>query len=269
MSSNISPLAIIEDGAKIGDNVSIAPYCFVSKDSEIGDGTTIAQGSLIYGKTKIGKNNEIFSHSVLGSKPQDLKYSGEDVELIIGDNNKIREFTFFNPGTAGGGGKTTIGSNNLFMGYVHIAHDCHVGDNSILANGVTLGGHVTIGSNVVVGGLTPVHQFVNIGDYTMVAGASAVAQDIPPYCLVEGNRATLRGLNLNGLRRKMDRKDIDTLKKLYSELFRSGKPLVENAERLLQNEKNPHACNLLNFVVKNKRGIPYKRDDLKDEKEAE
>jgi UDP-N-acetylglucosamine acyltransferase len=264
--NKISSLATIEEGAKIGKNVVIAPYCFISKDSEIGDGTVIERGAMIYGKTKIGKNNKIFSYAVLGSEPQDLKYKGEDVELIIGDNNKIREFTLFNPGTEGGGSKTVIGNNNLFMGYVHVAHDCHIGNNVILANGVTLGGHVKIGDHVVVGGLTPIHQFVTIGDYTMVAGASAVAQDIPPYCLAEGNRASLRGLNLNGLRRKLTREDIDILKRTYAELFRSNKPLLETAEEIKQNENNPHAVKLLEFVVENKRGINYKRDELKNEK---
>jgi UDP-N-acetylglucosamine acyltransferase len=258
--NKISSLAIVEEGAKIGKNVHISPYCFISKDAEIGDGTTIAQGAMVYGKTKIGKNNKIFSYAVLGSEPQDLKYRGEDVELIIGDNNQIREFTFFNPGTEGGGSKTVIGNNNLFMGYVHVAHDCMIGDHSILANGVTLGGHVHIGDHVVVGGLTPVHQFVSIGDYVMVAGASAVAQDIPPYCLAEGNRASLRGLNLNGMRRKLKREEIDSLKKIYSELFRSNKPLLETAKELLENEKNEHAKKLLDFVINNKRGINYKRD---------
>ncbi len=263
--SGISPLAIVEEGAKIGKDVSIAPYCFVSKDAEIGDGTTLAQGVQILGKTKIGKKNEIFSYAVLGSKPQDLKFRGEEVELIIGDNNKIREFTLFNPGTAGGGSKTVIGDNNLFMGYVHIAHDCIIGNNCILANGVTLGGHVQIGDNAVIGGLTPIHQFVKIGEFAMIAGASAVAQDIPPYCLAEGNRAYIRGLNLNGLRRKLERDDIDSLKRTYAKLFKSGKPLIEHAKELLDNEENIHSKRLLEFVINNSRGIPFKREVEKNE----
>ena len=162
--SKISPLAIIEDGAQIGKDVEIGAYCFISSKATIGDGTKIAQGSCIYGKTTIGKNNEIFSHAVIGSIPQDLKFAGEDVELIIGDNNKIREFTLFNPGTAGGGGKTVIGSNNLFMAYVHLGHDVIIGNNCILANAATLAGHVVMGNFAVVGGMTPIHQFVHIGD---------------------------------------------------------------------------------------------------------
>jgi len=258
--SNISPLAIIEEGAKIGNNVKIAPFCFVSKESEIGDNTSIAQGATIYGKTKIGKDNEIFSYAVLGSKPQDLKFKGEDVELIIGDRNKIREFTLFNPGTSGGGSKTIIGDDNLFMGYVHIAHDCIVGNNCVLANGVTLGGHVEISNGVVIGGLTPVHQFVKIGEYAMVAGASAVGQDVPPYCLVEGNRASIRGLNLTGLRRVMTRRDIDLLKQTYTKVFKGENSFRVEALELLENETHSFSKKLLDFISLNTRGISLKRD---------
>jgi UDP-N-acetylglucosamine acyltransferase len=257
--SKISPLAIIEDGAVIGENVEIAPYCFISAQASIGDGTTIAQGSCIYGKTTIGKNNVIFSHAVLGSVPQDLKYNGEDVELIIGDNNKIREFTLFNPGTKGGGGKTIIGSHNLFMGYVHIGHDVIIGNHCILANAATLAGHVEIGDYAVIGGMTPIHQFVHIGEYAMIGGASAVAQDIPPYCMAEGNRAALRGLNLTGLRRNAQRDDINALKSAYRDLFESGQPLKESAAELVENTNNHHVITLCNFILKTKRGIPFER----------
>lgn len=257
--SSISPLAIIEDGAVIGKDVSIAPYCFISSQSTIGDGTKIEHGSCIYGKTTIGKNNHIFSHAVLGSIPQDLKFAGEDVELIIGDNNKIREFTLFNPGTKGGGGKTIIGSNNLFMGYVHIGHDVIIGDNCILANAATLAGHVEMGNYAVIGGMTPIHQFVHIGDYAMVAGASALAQDVPPFCMAEGNRATLRGLNLTGLRRHIPREEIDELKSAYRELFEAGKPLKDVASALLESTDSAFVKSLCNFVIETKRGIPYER----------
>ena len=258
----ISPLAIIEDGAQIGENVEIAAYCFISSEAKIGDGTTIAHGSCIYGKTTIGKNNRIFSHAVLGSIPQDLKFHGEDVELIIGDNNTIREFTLFNPGTEGGGSVTRVGDNNLFMGYVHLGHDVIIGNNCIFANAVTLAGHVVIGNNAVVGGMTPVHQFVHIGDFAMIGGASALSQDIPPYCLAEGNRATLRGLNLTGLRRHLERSDIDALKSAYKELFESGKPLQEVAKELLGSTVNNYVQNLCNFIVNTKRGIPFERKNI-------
>ncbi len=255
----ISDKAIIEDGAQIGENVSIAPYAFVSSEAVIGEGTTIAQGACIYGKTTIGKNNRIFSHAVLGSVPQDLKYNGEEVELIIGDNNTIREFTLFNPGTAGGGSKTIIGSHNLFMGYVHVGHDSIIGSHCIFANAATIAGHVEIGDHVVIGGMTPVHQFVHIGDYAMVAGASALSQDVPPFCMAEGNRAGLRGLNLTGLRRKLERDDINELKSAYRELFEKGRPLKDAAQELLDGTANHHVKELANFVIKTKRGIAFER----------
>ncbi len=255
----ISPQAIIEEGAQIGENVSIAAYAFVSSEAIIGDGTTIAQGACIYGKTTIGKNNRIFSHAVIGSVPQDLKYNGEEVELIIGDDNTIREFTLLNPGTAGGGSKTIIGSHNLLMGYVHVGHDCIIGSHCIFANAATIAGHVEIGDHVVIGGMTPVHQFVHIGDYAMVAGASALSQDVPPFCMAEGNRAGLRGLNLTGLRRKLERDEINQLKSAYRELFEKGRPLKDAAQELLDETDNQYVKALCDFVVKTKRGIAYER----------
>jgi UDP-N-acetylglucosamine acyltransferase len=256
----ISPHAIIEEGAIIGEDVEIGAFCFVSGKSKIGRGTKIAQGTCIYGNTTIGEDNEIFSHAVLGSVPQDLKYAGEEVELIIGDRNKIREFTLFNPGTAGGGGKTVVGNDNLFMGYVHLGHDVIIGDHCILANAATLAGHVEMGNYAVIGGMTPVHQFVKIGDYAMIAGASALSQDVPPYCLAEGNRAILRGLNLNGLRRHVERGEIDALRSAYRDLFESGKPLQEQASALLEATQSDYVKNLCTFIVNTKRGIPYERN---------
>ena len=257
--SKISPLAIIEDGAIIGTDVEIGPYCLISSQTIIGDGTKIDQNSCIYGKTTIGKNNHIFSNAVIGSIPQDLKFNGEDVELIIGDNNTIREFTLFNPGTKGGGGKTIVGNQNLFMAYVHLGHDVIIGNHCILANAATLAGHVEVGDYAVIGGMTPIHQFVHIGNYAMVGGASALAQDVPPFCMAEGNRASLRGLNLTGLRRNLDRDDINALKSAYKELFESGKPLKDTANELLELNSNHYVNDLCNFVLKTKRGIPYER----------
>lgn len=257
--NKISPLAVIEEGAVIGEDVEIGPFCFISGKAKIGKGTKIAASACIYGNTTIGDYNNIFSHAVLGSIPQDLKYAGEEVELIIGNHNKIREFTLFNPGTVGGGSKTIVGSHNLFMGYVHLGHDVIIGDHCILANAATLAGHVEMGNYAVIGGMTPVHQFVKIGDYAMVAGASALSQDAPPYCLVEGNRAVLRGLNLNGLRRHVERADIDALRAAYRELFESGKPLQENATALLSTASSTYVQNMCTFIINTKRGIPFER----------
>ncbi len=199
----IDQTAIVEKGAKLDAGVKIGAYAFVGKDVSIGKDTTIASHTIIKGKTTIGQKNRIFSHGAIGTIPQDLKYNGEPSELVIGDNNTIREFVLFNTGTEGGGMVTSIGSGNLFMGYVHVGHDVHIGDNCILANAATLAGHVVLEDGVVVGGMTPIHQFVRVGEFAMIAGASALAQDVPPYMLAQGNRAFIRGLNLNGLRRKI------------------------------------------------------------------
>lgn len=259
--SNIHPTAIIEDGAKIGENVTIGAYTYIGKNVVIGDGNVIDTHTLIDGYTTIGKNNHIFSHATIGSVPQDLKYNGEKSELIIGDNNKIREYTLINPGTEGGGMITKVGSNNLLMGYVHLGHDVIMGDNCILANGATLAGHVELGNYVVIGGLTPVHQFVHIGDFAMVAGASALSQDVPPYCLAQGNHAILRGLNLTGLRRHIDRGEIDSLKIAYKELFEQGNPLQDTSKKLATSSESESVKNLANFIMNSKRGIPFEREN--------
>jgi len=262
--SNIHSTALIEDGAIIGKNVSIGPFAYIGKQVILGDNTTVASHAVIEGKTTVGKNNRIFSHSAVGTIPQDLKFAGEDVELIIGDNNTIREFTLLNPGTKGGGSVTKIGNGNLLMGYVHLGHDVILGDNCILANGATLAGHVELGNHVVIGGLTPVHQFVHIGDFAMIGGASALAQDIPPYCLAEGNRANLRGLNLTGLRRNLERDEINALKVAYRELFEQGYPLQEVAQKLFETSKSEKVKKLCEFIKTSKRGIPFNRTKNED-----
>ena len=244
---------------KVGKNCQIGIGVIIDEDVVIGDNCIIEPYAVITGYTTIGDNNHIFSHAVVGSIPQDLKYHGEKTKLIIGNNNKIREFTLINTGTVGGGGITRIGDNNLLMGYVHIAHDVIIGNNCILANAVTLAGHVELENDVVIGGMTPIHQFVKVGEFAMVAGASALSQDVPPYCLAEGNRAKLRGLNLTGLRRKLEnREDINAIKRAYKELFESGKPLRESASKLLDS-KNKYVKHLAEFVLNSKRGIPYDR----------
>jgi len=261
--NNIHPSAIIEDGVILGNNITVDAYAIIKNGVKIGDNTSVGAYSLIQGNTTIGENNEIFSHASIGSIPQDLKFAGEDVELIIGDFNKIREFTLLNPGTKDGGGKTVIGSKNLLMGYVHVAHDVIIGDNCIFANAVTLAGHINCGDYVVIGGLTPVHQFCTIGSHAMVAGASALAQDVPPFCLAEGNRAKLRGLNLNGLRRRFNNKeDINLLKKAYKQLFASSQCLQDVARELKETSKNVLVLELVEFVLNTKRGIPLKLKTL-------
>ena len=262
--SLIHPSAVIEDGALLGKNVSVGPFTYIGAQVIIGDNTSVAANVVIEGKTSIGKNNSIFPHAAVGTIPQDLKFDGEDVELIIGDDNTIREFTLLNPGTKGGGAVTKIGNGNLLMGYVHLGHDVIIGDGCILANGATLAGHVELGNHVVIGGLTPIHQFVHVGDYAMVGGASALAQDVPPFCLAEGNRANLRGLNLTGLRRKMQREEINALKSAYRELFEQGNPLQDVAQKLFESSESEAVKKLCAFIKTSKRGIPFTRIKTED-----
>ena len=257
--SLIHPSAIIEEGAILGANVLVGPFAYIGSKVKIGDNTTVASHAVIEGDTTIGKNNRIFSHTAVGTIPQDLKFNGENVQLIIGDNNTIREFALINPGTIGGGGITQIGNNNLLMGYVHVGHDIVIGNHCILANATNLGGHAEIGDHVVIGAMSAIHQFVNLGDYAMIGGASALTQDVPPFCLAEGNRATLRGLNLIGLRRKIERKDIDALKSAYRELFEQGNPLQETAQTLFETNTSEKVKSLCKFIMTSKRGIPFTR----------
>ena len=185
------------------------------------------------GWTTIGKNNKFFSHGAIGSIPQDLKYNQEKTELIFGDNNTIREHVLINPGTKGGNKITKIGNGNLLMGHTHIGHDCIIGNNIVLSNSSIVAGHVQIDSNTIIGGMSGLHQFVHIGEFCMIGGGSMVAQDIPHYCLAEGNRAVIKNLNTIGLRRNIeDRAIIDELKNVYKDLFLSGKPLKDMAKEI-------------------------------------
>ncbi len=257
--SNIHPSAIIEKGAKICESAVIGAYTFISKDADIKSGVKVHQGAQIHGNTEIGEKTQIFQNAAIGAVPQDLKFRGGDVRLVIGKNNTIREFTFFNPGTEDDRGETTIGDNNLFMAYTHIAHDCVIGNNNIFANNVALAGHCVAGNHIVIGGHTPVHQFVHIGDYAMIGGASAVTQDIPPFCLAEGNRAVVKSLNLVGIRRKFEKNDVEALLNAYKTLFRSGESLREGAKIFLETTENEKVKQLCEFIMTTKRGVPYER----------
>ena len=257
--ANIHKTAIIELGAKIHPSVKIGAYSVVNSKVSIDEGTTIASHCVIDGLTSIGKNNKIFSFAVVGTIPQDLKYNAEVTKLIIGDNNTIREHTLINTGTIGGGGITSIGNNCLLMGHVHLGHDCILKNNIVVANSTAIAGHVEIESNAVVGGMSAIHQFCKIGEYSMIGGGSIVVQDIPPYCICEGNRASLRALNINGLRRHFERFDINEIKKAYKEIFTSNKAISETSLSILENTSNKYVKNLALFVINTKRGIPFIR----------
>jgi UDP-N-acetylglucosamine acyltransferase len=257
--SIIHPTAIIEDGAKLGSNVEVGAYSIVKKDAKLANGVKLHSHVLIDGHTDIGENTEIFPFSAIGTAPQDLSYKGEIVRLIIGNNNTIRENVLINPGTLKDNSETIIGDYNLFMGSTHVAHDAILGNHIVMVNQSMVAGHVIVEDGVIIGGSTPIHQFVKLGAYSMIGGASAVAQDIPPFCLAEGNRAVVKSLNLIGIRRKFDKKDIEALTSAYKILFRSDAPLKEGAENLIKTVDNEKVKQLCDFIITTKRGIPYMR----------
>lgn len=220
MTDTIHPTTIINDGAQIGDNCHIGPYCVIGSQVVLGDNCSLQSHVVIDGDTHIGDGCEIFPFASIGTKPQDLKYNGEPVQLRIGKNNRIREQVTINPGTVGDKSLTQIGDNNLLMIGVHVAHDCMIGNGNVFANNATLAGHVHVGNNVVIGGLSAVHQFCRIGDHAMIGGMSGVENDVIPYGLVMGERAHLAGLNLVGLeRRGFDKADVKILMKAFKQLF--------------------------------------------------
>ena len=226
--AKVHTTALIERGAELAESVSVGPYSIVGPKVRIGEGSTIGAHCVIEGRTTIGRDNRIFQFCSLGAVPQDKKYAGEDTELSIGDRNTIREFCTFNLGTAQDVGTTRIGHDNWIMAYVHIAHDCQVGDQTILANNATLAGHVHLGDWVFIGGLTGVHQFVKIGAHAMAGFASAVTQDVPPFMTVDGNPLAVRGFNVEGLRRRgFGPGRIAAVKQMHRLLYRSGKTFEE------------------------------------------
>ena len=249
----IDKTAIINKNAKIHPSVKIGPYTVIGPNVEIEENTEIQSHVSITGNTKIGKDNKIYPFVSIND-PQDLKYNGEETSLVVGDNNKIREYVTINPGTTGGGGKTVIGNNCLFMISSHIAHDCQVGNNVIIANNVPLGGHAIIEDNVVIGGNSAVQQFTRIGKMAMIGGMTGVLHDVIPYGLSTGNRNSLQGLNLIGLRRaKFENKDILGLSEAYNEIF-ATKNINENISKLNGSfEKNPLVKEVIEFITKDKK----------------
>ena len=224
----VHPSSIIHPETTIGEDVEIGPFCTIGKNVKIGQGTTILAGAHIHENTFIGENNKIFHGAIIGIEPQDLKYESGGC-LIIGNNNTIREYTTIHRSSTKA--ETIIGNSNLLMAYCHVAHDCKIGDNNILANNSTLGGHVIFGNNINSGGLAAFHQFVEIGDGAFIAGSAAVTQDIPPYCMVQGDRAKIFGLNIIGLKRAgIEEKDLSLIKKAFRLILKNNKELF--AERM-------------------------------------
>ena len=249
----IHKTAIVNSKAKISNNVTIGPYSIIGPNVVIGENTVLQSHVNILGDVEIGKGNKIYPFVSI-NEPQDLKYKGETTKLIIGNNNKIREYVSINPGTVGGGGKTVIGNNCLFMVSSHVAHDCQLGNNIIVANNVAIAGHAIIDDNVVIGGNSAVQQFTRIGKMAMIGGMTGVSRDVIPYGLSMGNRNLLHGLNLIGLRRaKFDNKDILTLSDAYKQIF-ATKNLTENLNNLNGSFKdNPLVKEILEFITMDKK----------------
>lgn len=257
MSQNIHPTAIIEDGAQIGADVAIGPYCTIGPRVVLGDYVTLRAHVHVEGITTIGEGTEIYPFASIGTPPQDLKYANEETELIIGKNNKIREHVTMNPGTAQDKGKTVIGDNCLFMMASHVAHDCVIGNNVILANNATLGGHVHVGDFAVLGGLSAVHQFIRIGSHAIIGGMSGVENDVIPYGRVKGERAFLAGLNLIGLeRRGFTKDDIRKLQRAFNQLFGDEGTLDQRIETVSEDFANDNLVMSIIDFAKEKTRFP-------------
>jgi len=256
MRTFIHPTALVSPTARIDSDVKIGPFCVIEDNVRIKSGTAINSFVHISKNTYIGKDCEIFQGSVIGEVPQDLKYDGESTKLIIGDRTKIREFCTINKGTKANG-ETLIGDDVLLMAYVHIAHDCIIGNNIILANGVQVGGHVEIGDRVTVGGMTPIHQFTKIGCHSFIGGGYRIVQDIPPYILAMGEPLKYAGINSIGLRRRNFPPDVrDVIKKIYKIIFKSKTNLSDSIALIKHDyEKYEEANTIIDFIKNSNRGL--------------
>ncbi len=253
----IHPSAIIHPAARLGANVAVGAYSVIGAEVEIGERTTIGPHAIIDGPTRIGCDNQIGSFSVLGGPPQDKKYAGEPTRLEVGDRNTIREYCTFSRGTAGDAGVTRVGSDNWIMAYVHIAHDCAIGSNTVLANNTQLAGHVHVGDWAVLGGFTGVHQFVRIGAHAMIGGGTMLRQDVPPYITIAGNPPKAFGVNAEGLRRRgYAAAAIEAIQRAYRTLYRDGLALeAARAELGRQAAAAPEIVPLVDFLNAASRGI--------------
>lgn len=254
----IHPSAVVDSSATVAETASIGPFCLIGPNVTLGENVRLHSHVVVEGRTSIGDGTEIFPFASIGHAPQDLKYKGEPSQLVIGSNCKIREHVTMNPGTEGGGMRTSVGDNCLFMASSHVAHDCKVGNNVIMANNATLAGHVEIGDFAIIGGLAAIQQFVRVGPHAMIGGMSGIVNDVIPYGLVAGAHASLSGLNLVGLRRRgFAREEIHALRQAYEVLFGEGGTI---AERLDQVEaamgETPTVRGMIDFArVSSNRGL--------------
>lgn len=253
----IHPTAIVHPDARLGANVTVGAYSLISEHVEIGENSRIGPHVVIEGHTRIGRDNEIFQFCSLGAVPQDKKYDAEPTRLEIGDRNTIREYCSFNVGTAQDLGVTRVGSDNWIMAYVHIAHDCQVGDHTIFANNATLAGHVVVGDWAILGGFTGVHQFGRVGAHSFCGVGTVLLQDLPPFVTVAGNPASPRGINSEGLRRRgFSAEGIAAIKRAYRALYRSGLSLDQARERIAEIAgEQPEAIPFSDFIAETGRGI--------------
>ncbi|MCB1554167.1 MAG: acyl-ACP--UDP-N-acetylglucosamine O-acyltransferase [Xanthomonadales bacterium] len=253
----IHPSAVIDPSARIGANVSIGAFCVVGPDVEIGDGTRIGPHVVIDGPTRIGRDNHIHAFSALGGEPQDKKYRDQPTRLEIGDRNTIREFCTFNRGTAEDAGLTRIGNDNWIMAYVHLAHDCIVGDHTIFANAASLAGHCRVDDYAILGGFSLVHQFCQIGAHAFTAMGSVINRDVPPFVTVAGTYAEPHGINSEGLRRRgYDRERIGAIKKAYRTIYKSGLPLSEARAALAEAAPEaPDVQMMIDFIDRSQRSL--------------
>ena len=259
--ARVHPTAIVDPAAELADSVEVGAYTLIGPHVRIGEGTSVGAHCVIQGRTTIGRDNRIHPFCSLGGVPQDKKYAGEPTELVVGDGNTIREFCTFNLGTAQDDGVTRLGDDNWVMAYVHLAHDCQVGSHTILANNATLAGHVHLGDWAIVGGLTGIHQFCRVGAHAMLGFASAVSQDVPPFMLVDGNPLAVRGVNVEGLRRRgFGPERIGAVKQMHRLLYRQGKTLEQAREAIaaLAAEVPEAAADVAlmsDFLARSRRGI--------------
>jgi UDP-N-acetylglucosamine acyltransferase len=254
---NIHPTAIVDPRAKLADDVTVGPYTVIDGDVEIGAGTAVGAHNVITGHTTIGRGNRIFHFTSIGEANQDKKYRGEPTRLVIGDGNTIREYVTLNRGTAQDKGVTTIGSDNWFMAYTHVAHDCIVGDHTVFANHATLAGHVEIGDWTVLGGFSGAHQFVKVGAHVMLGINATVTQDVPPYLTIAGTPPSPHGINSEGLKRRgFTPEAVAGLKRAYRVLYRSNLALAEAMAELEQLAKEtPEVGAMAAFIASSTRGI--------------
>ncbi len=254
---SVDARAVVDSSARIGNEVSIGPFSVIGPQVEIDDGTWIGPHVVINGPTRIGKDNRIFQFASVGEIPQDKKFHGENSSLEIGDRNTIREFATINRGTSDGGGVTRIGNDNWLMAYIHIAHDCVVGNNTIFANSASIAGHVRIDDHVILGGFTLVHQFCSIGQHAFTGMGSAISKDVPPFLMVNGNPAAPHGLNNEGIKRRNFTKETQqALRDAYKLIYRAGLTLEEAKIQLKQLAyAHPEVKLMLDFIEEAKRGI--------------